>query len=346
MIGKRKIKRFIQSVFEKTYDSEEVRFFLNKKSSDYKKIRLLLDNDESPYKTSSHKVLKESGRPIFITGRFRSGSTLVWQLFRNMPNTTAYYEPFNERRWFEGQDKWGNLVDSSHRGVTDYWREYNGKEHIGRWYDEGWIRHSLYMDELSYNPEMKRYISSLIESAGKKAVLQFNRVDFRLPWLKQNFSNAAILHIYRNPRDQWCSTLGEGSNYRFDTVDTRQFNDRYYLIMWYRDLCKYFPFLSEYDKSHRYYLFYLIWKLSYMFGKKYSDVSISYEDLVNNPYLYVNKLASLADIEQSHDNSLAKLIDTKSTSKWIDYGPAEWFNNVESECEATLDEFFGLDQKE
>src|SRR5258708_3683679 len=35
---------------------------------------------------------------IIITARFRSGSTLLWTLFRTVPGFTSYYEPFNDRR--------------------------------------------------------------------------------------------------------------------------------------------------------------------------------------------------------------------------------------------------------
>src|SRR5437868_4059285 len=42
-----------------------------------------------------------SSDPIFITGRFRSGSTLLWNIFRHTPGCTSYYEPLNERRWFD-----------------------------------------------------------------------------------------------------------------------------------------------------------------------------------------------------------------------------------------------------
>ncbi|HZY89118.1 MAG TPA: hypothetical protein VFE78_30125, partial [Gemmataceae bacterium] len=51
---------------------------------------------------------------ILITGRFRSGSTLLWNLFRNVPGCTAYYEPLNERRWFDPATR-GSRVDRTHR---------------------------------------------------------------------------------------------------------------------------------------------------------------------------------------------------------------------------------------
>jgi hypothetical protein len=38
---------------------------------------------------------------VFVTARFRTGSTLLWNIFRHVPGVTAYYEPLNERRWFD-----------------------------------------------------------------------------------------------------------------------------------------------------------------------------------------------------------------------------------------------------
>ena len=61
--------------------------------------------------------------PVFISARFRSGSTALWNVFRNTPDCTAFYEPFNERRFFDSSTR-GEYVDSTHRGVNDYWREY------------------------------------------------------------------------------------------------------------------------------------------------------------------------------------------------------------------------------
>jgi hypothetical protein len=70
---------------------------------------------------------------VFITGRFRSGSTLLWNIFRNLPDCTAYYEPHNERRWFDPQSR-GSHTDPSHRQVSDYWLEYQGLEELGHYY--------------------------------------------------------------------------------------------------------------------------------------------------------------------------------------------------------------------
>src|SRR5690348_9121883 len=69
--------------------------------------------------------------PVFITGRFRSGSTLLWNIFRSVPGCRAYYEPLNERRWFDPSRR-GERIDRTHLGVEDYWREYDGLGHLAQ----------------------------------------------------------------------------------------------------------------------------------------------------------------------------------------------------------------------
>ena len=72
---------------------------------------------------------------ILVSARFRSGSTLLWNLFRNLPGFVSYYEPFNERRWFDAAAR-GERVDATHRKVADYWAEYDGMAELGKVFDE------------------------------------------------------------------------------------------------------------------------------------------------------------------------------------------------------------------
>ena len=221
---------------------------------------------------------------VIITGRFRSGSTLLWNLFRQAGGFTAYYEPLNERRWFDPSVR-GNRTDVTHRNVCDYWREYEGLESLGQFYREDWIRRDLLMDENSWDPELRSYVDTLIDQAVGRPALQFNRIDFRLPWFRRQYPNATYIHIYRHPRDQWCSTLmGDVKLFTKNAgfADFPPF-DRFYLGMWAQDLKYHFPFLEEGRNSHPYQIFYYIWKLSYLFGVKYCDYSIQFESLVTDP---------------------------------------------------------------
>ena len=86
-----------------------------------------------------------SKTPVFITARFRSGSTLLWNIFRHVSGCTAYYEPLNERRWFDRNLR-GNQTDNTHIGIDNYWREYDQLERLDELYQENWIDLNLFMD--------------------------------------------------------------------------------------------------------------------------------------------------------------------------------------------------------
>ena len=181
---------------------------------------------------------------VIISSRFRSGSTLLWNIMRAQSDVTAYYEPFNERRWFDSVAR-GSRVDSTHLNVDDYWREYDGLSELGEHYREEWIDHDLYMDENFWDGAMKRYIEILIERSSGLPVLQFNRVDFRLQWLRRNFPGAKLIHLYRHPRDQWCSMLMDIGCYPRDSIESFEQHDKFYLLSWATDLKYHFPFLAD-----------------------------------------------------------------------------------------------------
>jgi hypothetical protein len=273
---------------------------------------------------------------IFITGRFRSGSTVLWNLFRNIPGVTAYYEPFNERRWYDFRAR-GNRVDHTHLNVNEYWAEYEGLEHLSAYFQENWTKRRLYMDSRSWNLAMQLYIEGLIEKAAGRPVLQFNRIDFRLPWIRSRFPNSRIVHIYRHPRDQWCSSL-RGTSVFKPHSKLRDFPpfDKFYLLMWANDLKYYFPFLTLDKNAHPYGLFYQLWKLSYLFGRKYADISIRFEDLVKEPAATIQHILTSLSFQDIDSNNLASVVKEVPIGKWRQYADAEWFGRQES----IIDNFF------
>ena len=278
---------------------------------------------------------------IFITGRFRSGSTLLWNLFRHISGCVAYYEPFNERRWFDPNCR-GDRICATHRKVEDYWSEYDGMDFLGSVYDERWTDQRLYMPTHAWDDAMRRYIELLIAHAEGRAVLQFNRIDFRLPWLRATFPNATFLHVYRHPRDQWCSSLMDidcfPANGRMADFAP---NDKFYLRSWAQDLKYQFPFLDERQVQHPYELFYLIWKLSYLFGRRYAHHSLSFEDLVTSPATELPKILDVCRIAFESLGELMELFVTPRFGRWRDYADEQWFREREARCEGILDRFLG-----
>ena len=212
-----------------------------------------------PYADLGHAAAAAVERhPVFITARFRSGSTLLWNLFRHTNRCTAFYEPLNERRWFDPSQR-GTTTDATHKGVDDYWREYDGLEELGRYYNEEWTSRGLYMDAGSWNPARAAYVRLLVQRAPQRPVLQFNRIDFRLPWFRRMFPSASLIHLYRHPRDQWCSSLADRACSTSCTIADFRNHDGFYLLTWAADLKYRFPFLEQPETSHPYRLFYLIW---------------------------------------------------------------------------------------
>jgi hypothetical protein len=294
------------------------------------------------------RTLRPSDRSdvVIITGRFRSGSTLLWNLFRKAGGFTAYYEPFNERRWFDAKIR-GVRTDATHRNVSDYWREYDGLEVLGRYYREDWIRRHLLMDEHSWDPAMKRYVDTLIDRSIGRPALQFNRIDFRLPWFRRHYPNATYVHIFRHPRDQWCSTLMTDVNgfSKDDSLTDFPPFDRFYLRMWAEDLKYHFPFLDEKCNQHPYQIFYYIWKLSYLFSAKYCDHSMMFEAILEDPDAQLKTLFRVVEAEPVDLLALKATIVEPPLSRWREYADEEWFQAHETSCDAVLSEFLDLDER-
>jgi hypothetical protein len=280
------------------------------------------------------------GDVILITARFRTGSTLLWNLFRHIDGVTAYYEPLNERRWFDAQTR-GQHIDPTHRKAEDYWREYEGLTMLGRYYREAWVHRNLYMAADAWDPDMERYVELLIDCAPGRPVLQFNRIDFRLPWFRRHFPQAKIVHLFRHPREQWCSSLLDPTRFpRNGTLSTFVDHDHFYLRNWARDLKYHFPFLDETAVGHPYTLFYFLWKLSYLFGRRHADQCMAFENLIDQPEACMANLFANLQVHNADLAKLKTLITTPAADRWKEYAPPEWFEEQEAFCETVIADFF------
>ena len=220
--------------------------------------------------------------------------------------------------------------------------EFEGLDHLGKYFQDEWIEKKLYMDENSFDPNMFKYINGMIEAAKGRPLMQFNRIDFRLAWIRKHYPNAKIIHIYRHPRDQYISTLlvkgSQPKDYIQSTV--KNFTDHFYLKMWARALHYHFPFIKEPPEQHPYETFYVIWKLSYLYGLKHADYSVKFEELAEDPQSKLSEVFSTLNISSVLVDQAAKVVQKQLSSKWKNYGRDEWFEEIECYCEGILDHFF------
>ncbi len=276
--------------------------------------------------------------PIFVTARFRSGSTLLWQCFHRLAEFTAYYEPFNDRRWFDPKRR-GEQVDASHRGVADYASNYDNLEALGASFEDHWgVRH-LSLGAGARNPKMQRFIEGLVEAAGERPVLQFNRIDFRLPYLKAAFPQAAFVHLGRNPRDTWRSTLRGVPNEGSWTLNSFAPFCKFYLMNWYQDLSLAYPRLWRNPyKTHPYELHYLLHRLSELFAYRDCDFFLHYEAMEKDLIGEMRTLLSFLG-ETSIDLSPLDGLLAPRHQRYDHSESAQQYSEIEARVEAELQDW-------
>ncbi|WP_342190408.1 sulfotransferase [Stieleria varia] len=261
-------------------------------------------------------------------------------MLRTMPKWTAFYEPLNPRCWFDPARR-GDWVDSTHRRIPDYWAEYEDLDidRMRSLWSSSWDRVDLLLQSDSYEPDLHAYLSAIISHSDQCVCLQFNRVDFRLTWLRESFPGSRIVHLIRNPRDQWCSTYQQTDppNHSANLLDLER-SDEFYLRIWAEDLQRTFPALQLWPNAHPYQLSYAIWQLSYSYGFSNRDFEIRYEDLVQQPRSVVESMM-IATGHQVAEQWQPPAVDDRSVGRWMRYADDNWFCEREQEVDEFLDRY-------
>jgi hypothetical protein len=116
--------------------------------------------------------------------------------------------------------------------------------------------------------------------------------------------------------------------------------DGYYLLHWAKDLTRQFPILKRPESEHPYTLFFIIWKLSYLFGRHYADLSISFESLVTTPKETMETVLSSVRVSSTQLDPLLDLVTVPTMGRWHSYANAEWFLAHEAVAESSLEWFY------
>jgi hypothetical protein len=151
------------------------------------------------------------GPPVFILGRFRSGTSMFWQLFRNAGEFHCLFEPLHEQL--------PDMIaepplepDWPEYGNADAFREYLELDRIGYvlmlW--RSWFGSSRFLlgpgDDAV---DLGFYLRNLLRAARRRPVAKFVQCDFRAGWLRAAFPDAVIVGVERQIRDVWRSSGGQ-----------------------------------------------------------------------------------------------------------------------------------------
>jgi hypothetical protein len=112
--------------------------------------------------------------------------------------------------------------------------------------------------------------------------------------------------------------------------------DHYQLRDWCRDLRRNFPILG--GDRHSYEKFYLLWRLSFMFGRKYAHLSFSYGALPQSPRKTLETLFETLGIEQDPAPYIGR-VEPTTIGRWREYADDSWFKIKETTCQQTLQQY-------
>ncbi|MGA7415096.1 MAG: hypothetical protein WBW33_31790, partial [Bryobacteraceae bacterium] len=158
--------------------------------------------------------------PIFVHGMWRTGSTYIWNKFREQPGYRAYLEPFHESLLRDKEEDLRRQLPpetaqtSRHPVLSDYYFSEYEIEPVGgiRHFEKRFSYQSYCLGPRSSDPPQLRYIRNLIEAAWRgqqRPVFKFTRGLMRAGWLQANFPSYTIL-LLRRPLDIWKSFVSFG----------------------------------------------------------------------------------------------------------------------------------------
>ena len=134
---------------------------------------------------------------VVIAGRYRTGTSILWQLLRETKTYLCLYEPFHPN--LKNLYTSNSSVHPSHKNIPSYWTEY----------------HSLDKDLISLlgEPEKGLYdknsvlraISTLREKVPGNLLIKTVRGDLLLPHIQKANPDVKIIYTKRNPIDMFVS---------------------------------------------------------------------------------------------------------------------------------------------
>lgn len=226
--------------------------------------------------------------PVFIVGRFRSGTSYFWHIFNQLERFCAWYEPLHPQLPLQIKH---TTPKEDHVYIEDYWAPYRSLNNLSEHHSINLGSQRLYLTARDSWPQLRTYLDYLIAAGGdRQPVLQFNRMDLRLPWLTGFYPHARLVYLKRNPIQLWCS---QRKHIAKDSHNEESYADAYELMQWCADLAPLLPFLAPQKGRHGFYRFYWLYRLSVLMGTHYADVVIDLDEDVFNSDNYLSKLALL-----------------------------------------------------
>jgi len=260
--------------------------------------------------------MMKKNNPVFIHSLFRTGSTYIWNKFRQHPDFYCYYEPFHQVLAdldYRHPEIWRHDRDCTqtmrHPELTqNYLEEYKKLLRPNRkgvpYFQKSFSFDDFCNTDKDQNPAQEKYVAFLVSQAEeKRALLQFNRSSLRISWFKAYFPGAIHIYLVRHPGDQFHSYLDMQVLHNLDiflvmdlllTGVNRQADVflplagqvplfEYHAPLFDQERLFYSQVLSAYSTAEKYFIFYYIWFSACLENALYADFLLSIDRLSTEP---------------------------------------------------------------
>lgn len=255
--------------------------------------------------------------PIFIHSLFRSGSTYIFNVFRNSgAGYWCYQEPLNEHLLF-ATDAPEKLLET-HKQTSSHLRHPALKkpyfdeffplaEIIGNLFRKEFSYDEYFLSEKNADTDLITYFSALIDGAMGRPVFQCCRTAGRVAPLKSGCSGIHLF-LWRNPWDQWWSYKLDIYFDKSNLLIANSPSAPAFIQKLRKDLeietfhSSDFWIENEYigrqrlDASGSYMLFYALWCHSMLEGRPHCDAMINIDRLSVSDSYQAEIVASLSDM--------------------------------------------------
>lgn len=235
--------------------------------------------------------ITEDNSPVFITGAFRSGTTLITQILNNHPRLNLTFDTVNFMRFCFSKYNPINDIENVKKLISDLNNRISGRWNMQ--FNTDNVMSDISSTDISYRNIYNTVMNSLLLTNtdatiwGEKTTLVWTKI----PDFFQMFPHGRVIHIYRDPRAVLASwknmTHAPGLDY-FDAV---------------------YNCIGSMQKAELY--------QKQFSGKRYQ--LLRFEDLVNESVKTVKEICNKFEIDYSPD-----LIDT---SKFTARTGGSWKNN-------------------
>jgi hypothetical protein len=278
-------------------------------------------------------------KKILISCRPKCGSTMVWNWFRLLPESKAFYEPTNPiLKQLIQTDPKPNL-EHRHHHVESWISEYQGLVEFDNLFRSYFGRIDLFLPANSPSIELEKFFKYLFTFPSELLIIKDLNMLFRIDWLKNMFPDLEIVYLRRSPRILWKSTLRVIEEAYCDFKKRPNYGDKS-LTAYQNDLESYFPFLTDSFCPHPYYRFYFVCRLADLFNLPTAQVVLDYDHLVREPETTLKSMFTKLEIEVDVNWLLrqAPVIPSPTIIK-EEMEPGLTFEKVENDCEAILEKF-------